>query len=74
MAKRSNKSWAPSWRQDREKGVRAVQHHLSRIANEAQRGAEAWSVSDVLARLQSIRADLEEAEATLERYQEREAA
>lgn len=70
MAKRQNKTWAPSWKQDREKGVRAVQHNLSRIANEAQRGAEAWSVDEARARLETIRADLEEAEATLERYRE----
>lgn len=74
MAKRPTKSWAPSWKQDREKGVRAIQHNLSRIVNEAQRGAEAWTVEEARIRVAAIRAELEEAEATLERYQEREAA
>ncbi|BDD79908.1 hypothetical protein [Burkholderia phage FLC9] len=54
--------------------MRAIQHNLSRIVNEAQRGAEAWTVEEARIRVAAIRAELEEAEATLERYQEREAA
>lgn len=70
MAKRHNQSWSPSWREDREKGARAVQHTFSRIASCAQRGAEAWRTSDAAAQLAEIRTALEEAEATLQRYTE----
>jgi hypothetical protein len=74
MAKRQNKPWAPSWRQEQERGARAIQHQFSRIAHSAQRGGEAWTVEEAANRLAEVRAALEEAEATLERYQEREAA
>ena len=74
MAKRQNKTWAPSWREDREKGARSVQHHFGRIVNLAQRGGEAWRTQDAADALAEIRATLEEAEAALQRYQEREAA
>ena len=70
MAKRQNKTWAPSWRVDREKGVRAVQHNFSQMAQAAQRGGDAWSVEEAAIRLSEIRASLEEAEAKLERYKE----
>lgn len=74
MAKRQNQSWAPSWREDREKGARAVQHTFSRIVSCAQRGAEAWRVDEAAAQLAEIRAALEEAEAILQRYTEAQAA
>jgi hypothetical protein len=70
VAKRNNKTWAPSWREDREKGVRAVQHNFTRMVNAAQRGGSAWNVEQAAAELAEVRAALEEAEATLERYKE----
>jgi hypothetical protein len=74
MAKRQTKSWAPSWREEQHKGVRAIKHNLTGIVNAAQTTAEAWTVESARMGLDEIRARLEEAEASLSRYEERQAA
>jgi hypothetical protein len=74
MAKRQNKSWSPSWRLEQERGARAVQHQFSRIVNSAQQGANAWTVEQAAMYVAEVKASVEEAEAVLQRYQEREAA